>query len=92
MLNEPTNADLEQRIGHVEKNVEELAIAVVGPKVSDFRGGGRAEEEGLIAKVDELIRTLNNGGIKIRLPIPVWVAIIAALGGLVVQLIATLGS
>ena len=42
--------------------------------------------------MDELIRTLNNGGIKIRLPIPVWVAIIAALGGLVVQLIATLGS
>lgn len=89
---EPSNSDLEARIGSVEENVEELAAAVVGPKVSEFRGGGRAEEEGLIAKVDELIRTLNNGGIKIRLPVAVWVAIIAALGGLLVQLIATLGS
>lgn len=90
-IEHPTNKDLEDRLETVEGNVEELAGAVIGPQQSRLKGGGRDEEAGLIAKVDELIETLQNGGLKIKLPVSVWVAIVAALGGLAAQLIATFG-
>jgi hypothetical protein len=78
----------------LDNNIEEVAAAVLGPRKSEFAGGGRYDEAGLIYKVaetsevtTEILRKLNNGGIKIKLPVSVWVAIIAALGGLGVQLI-----
>lgn len=82
----------------LEAQLEELAAAVMGPKKSEFAGGGRHDNQGLVHKVEDLYRTteailnkMNNGGIRIQLPPSVWVAIITAVGGLLVQLVVTLG-
>jgi hypothetical protein len=72
----------------IEANIEELATAVMGPQKSEFAGGGRYSEDGLAFKVDQLL----NQGIKVKLPWQLWTAIVGALGGLGVQLIATFGN
>jgi hypothetical protein len=71
----------------LEANLEELATAVLGPRRSEFVGGGRYEENGLVHKVDQLLMN----GLKVKFGWKIWTAIIAALGGLGVQLIQTLG-
>lgn len=92
----------------LDNNIEEVASAVLGPRKSEFAGGGRYDESGLVHKVEELgdtaealkksvadntnvtneiLRKLNNGGIRIRLHPLVWAAIVTALGGLVLQVI-----
>jgi hypothetical protein len=69
----------------LEEHIEELATAVMGPLKSEFAGGGRYTSEGLVHKVDQIITS----GIRIRLPWQLGAAIITAVGGLTVQLIAT---
>lgn len=78
----------------LESNIEEVAAAVLGPRKSEFAGGGRYEDDGLVHKVETIVDTqqtilnqLQNGGIKIKFPWQVWAAIITALSGLAVQLI-----
>lgn len=73
----------------LEDNLEELAAAVLGPQRSEFAGGGRYEDEGLVHKVDLLLERTERQTIK--LPWQLWTAIIGALGALAVQLVATFG-
>ena len=85
----------------LDNNIEEVAEAVLGPRKSELRGGGRYEAQGLLAKVEELAakvdentnmtnqiaRKLNNGGIRIRLHPAVWAAIITASAAMIIQVI-----
>lgn len=81
----------EHRHPDLEYNIEELAGALLGPPRSALAGGGREESEGLAYQVKDINRKLSNGGIRIKLPWGVWAAVIAAVSGIVIQLIATLG-
>lgn len=78
----------------LDNNIEEVAAAVLGPRKSEFAGGGRYEEAGLVHKVadnaittTEILRKLNNGGIRIKVPIPIWVAIIGLVTAVVVAVV-----
>jgi hypothetical protein len=78
----------------LDNNIEEVAAAVLGPRKSEFAGGGRYDEAGLVYKVQEnsvvtteILRKLNNGGIKIKLPVAVWVALIGLVSAVVVAVV-----
>lgn len=78
----------------LDNNIEEVAAAVLGPRKSEFAGGGRYEEDGLVYKAarnvettDEILRKLNNGGLKIKIPVAIWVAIIGLVSAVIVAVI-----
>lgn len=98
---EEAQADLAP-LNHVHSQLETSVAQIIdileGPEVAQPFGQPAIRNDGLVDSVaalhrgqDDIKRTLGNGGIKVRLPWAVWVAIIGALGGLVVALIETLG-
>jgi hypothetical protein len=44
----------DDHITALEDRFEELATVILGPRRTDFMGGGRVEEDGLAHKVDEV--------------------------------------
>ena len=62
--------------------IEELAAAVLGPRQSEFAGGGRKEEEGLAWQWNHFT---TNGGIPAKLDAKTW-------AGLIALIITTVGS
>jgi hypothetical protein len=76
---------------NLEDNVNQIIDVLEGPLVKQPFGQPPTRNDGLVDAVNEIKEALGNGGIKVKLPWPVWVAIIGALGGLAAQLIATFG-
>jgi len=90
----------------LEDNVNQIIDVLEGPSIAQPFGQPSTRNDGLVDAVAHLttqvgtantniaaIQTqLGNGGIKVRLPWAVWVAIIGALGGLVIALVETFGS
>ena len=66
-----------------EATVNELADVVLGSPKTVLQGGGR-NDDGLMHEMHEIRKTLQNGGIKIKLPVAVWVALITTCGSLIV--------
>lgn len=79
----------------LDDSIEELASAVLGPRKSEFAGGGRYEEEGLMHQVEEINTRLSNGGLRVKLTPGQWgtlvvltAAVIASLLGIDLNVVA----
>src|SRR3970282_412583 len=62
-----------EKVNVIEAGLEDIATVIVGPKRSEFLGGGGGEKKALIRQ----------GKIQIRTPWRVWAAIITAIGAVV---------
>jgi hypothetical protein len=71
-------------------DLEEIAAALLGKKQSNLMGGGR-DQTGMIQLVRDnaiQLKTLSQAGIvNLRLPVPIWVAIITTIGLLLAAVI-----
>lgn len=68
--------DVALRIETLETNQSKFLDVLLGP---EDQWGVRRNEDGLVHKVDRIDRTLRNGGVRIKLPVGVWVAISVAI-------------
>jgi len=90
-----------QRIStHKHPEIEELADAVVGPRLSPLAGGGRNVEEGVVRRLErmEAVQIENSNhlqnGIKIKLRVPwaLWIALVAGFATVLAAVIESSGS
>ena len=75
------------RIEKLEANQDRFLDVLLG---AEDTWGKRQTETGLVHKVDRIDKTLSNGGVRIKLPGAVWVAIGVAIIAGVFQVIAAL--
>ncbi len=81
---------LTERDDAIAKDVRQLAAVVMGTPKTNLEGGGR-NRDGLVHSIDAITSTLSNGGVKIRLPVPVWVAIVTVVGSVIAEAIGLIG-
>ena len=74
-------------IRRMASDFEELATAVMGPKRTILEGGGRHEEEGLVAQMREVREWQRNGTMKLKLTGRDWAGIVIAIIGAVSAII-----
>ena len=84
---------VEGRQQNLEEHLEEVAEVILGTKLSEFQGGGR-DENGMCHRMDQLDKKveaidekLSNGGLKVKIPTTIYVALITMFGGIIVALI-----
>lgn len=74
-----TRSEIKQMDAAIYEVVELLADAVLGERRSEFEGGGRKTENGLVSQVDYLVERERNGGrLKVSGSVLTAIAAIAA--------------
>jgi len=79
--------DVALRVAQLEENQAKFFDVLLGPEDA---WGVRQSEQGMVHKVDRIDETLTNGGVKVRLPVAVWVAVVAAIIAGLFQVVAAL--
>ncbi len=79
--------DVALRILKLEQNQDRFLDVLLGPEDT---WGKRQTEKGLVHKVDRIDKTISNGGVRVKLPMGVWVAISVAIIAGVFQVVAAL--
>jgi hypothetical protein len=81
----------------LEKNVNQIIDVLEGAAVPQLFDQPAVRNDGLVDKVDTLVSdmatvkdALGNGGVKVRLPVGAWVAIVVAVVAGVSQIIAAI--
>lgn len=93
---ESSISSLDSRLSEFEQKAERqwdfLADLLEGAPVRHF-DNTVSREGGLIREIDAIRRQLNNGGVRVKLPIGAWVAIVvASIGGFATIISALISS
>lgn len=81
--------DLEQRTTNLEADRDRLFDALLGQRVQKVDGSVvRDTEAGIEHKVDYVYQKVSNGGVRVKLPVGAWVAIVVAIIAGVFQVLA----